>query len=211
MRQQERLRERQRIARILHDNFLQQCQCVQLALERQVEQCDFASQDKAALLRLANQANEAMAEGRALILQLRQDGHTACLGQRVDALGAMLLRLRPAKFSCRLRPALYCLRDAYSDELYMLLAEAIRNAFMHSAATHIWVADFGCQADLSVAVGDDGVGLGGASMDNADSARHYGLLGMQERARLLGASLSLDSPTSGGTTVSLHLKRAGWA
>ena len=72
----ERQTERNRIARILHDDFLQQCQMIVLSLQS----------TSANLEAIAEKAADAMALGRDLILELRQPNLSASLQTRLDSL-----------------------------------------------------------------------------------------------------------------------------
>jgi signal transduction histidine kinase len=51
-------------------------------------------------------------------------------------------------------------------------------------------------------IGDDGCGF---DPDEAYKGYSYGLLGMRERARLIGATLQIDSAPGTGTVVSMHI------
>ena len=59
---------------------------------------------------------------------------------------------------------------------------------------------------VTLVVADDGVGFDAA--DDATAADGFGLLGMKERAALVGASLDLESSPGQGTTVYLRSPRA---
>lgn len=51
-------------------------------------------------------------------------------------------------------------------------------------------------------VSDDGVGFAAETAQSGlAEKRHFGLLGMQERATLLGGRLSIESRPGGGTTI----------
>ncbi|NEK55912.1 histidine kinase, partial [Rhizobium leguminosarum] len=55
-------------------------------------------------------------------------------------------------------------------------------------------------------VRDNGCGF---DLQAAHRDYSYGLLGMNERARLIGATLSIDSAQGTGTTVSIHIPLDG--
>lgn len=86
-------------------------------------------------------------------------------------------------------------------ELWQIMREAILNAEHHSHATHLLVSGRQSGTDLQFAIRDDGVGLD-ATPARADS---YGLVGMQERAERIDADLTLQSLTTGGTEVRIHV------
>ncbi len=86
-------------------------------------------------------------------------------------------------------------------ELWQIMREAILNAEHHSRATHLLVSGRQSGADLQFAIRDDGIGLD-ATQARPDS---YGLVGMHERAERIDADLTLQSLTTGGTEVRVHL------
>ena len=64
-------------------------------------------------------------------------------------------------------------------------------------------------AALSVAIEDDGVGVPADWRTRGDGHRPVGLLGMQERAALLGGTLKIETVTPHGTRVALRVPLAG--
>ncbi|MBO9625118.1 MAG: sensor histidine kinase [Microbacterium sp.] len=81
---------------------------------------------------------------------------------------------------------------------YRIVQEALTNAIRHAGAARIDVTlDRGPDGTLTVAVSDDGRGLTGGE----PAAGHRGLLGMQERAALLGGSVRVGARPGGGTEV----------
>lgn len=91
------------------------------------------------------------------------------------------------------------LRSQTALNLYRIIEEALTNVRMHSGAGLVEVAlgpALGSQ--LAVSVKDDGRGAESASGGRAPG---MGVLGMQERAVLLGGRLEVESETGRGTTV----------
>jgi signal transduction histidine kinase len=90
--------------------------------------------------------------------------------------------------------------------VYRIVQEALANVARHAHASHAWVEmDFGA-SELTCRVRDDGPGFAvpERSGDLADSG-HFGLMGMRERADLVGAQLTIDSSPDPGTTVEVRL------
>ena len=85
--------------------------------------------------------------------------------------------------------------------LYRITQEALNNVLKHAGATNVNVLLQRRDNDLLVIVEDDGVGF--APGDGSNVAPHSGLgiIGMQERAALLGGSLEIDGESGEGTTV----------
>ena len=91
--------------------------------------------------------------------------------------------------------------------LYRIVQEALTNVARHSRATRVDVL-LERQGDVVLlTVEDNGVGF---EPDDADTtAGGFGLLGMHERAALVGATLQIESAAGGGTTVLLRLPTVG--
>lgn len=90
--------------------------------------------------------------------------------------------------------------------LYRIAQEALSNAVEHAGADHIELALRLDGRRLRLSVTDDGAGPPAADPLDYAAAGHYGLLGMQERADLLGARLTVGaSPEGRGTRVAVEL------
>ncbi len=83
---------------------------------------------------------------------------------------------------------------------FRIVQEALRNTLRHAQANHVIVTiSFGSD-ELTLSVFDDGQGFNAEAMDAQDS-EHLGLLGMRERARLLGGHLEVHSAPGHGTQL----------
>jgi signal transduction histidine kinase len=87
------------------------------------------------------------------------------------------------------------------DEIYRIGYEAIRNACVHSQATHLQV-ELTYAEDLILRVQDDGVGIDPAIVDEGREG-HFGLQGMRERASRIMATLTVESSSASGTEIKL--------
>jgi signal transduction histidine kinase len=81
---------------------------------------------------------------------------------------------------------------------YFAVAEVLANVVKHSAASTAWIAVRQAGRNLSIEVGDDGVG-------GADPARGSGLRGIERRLAALDGTLSVSSPAGGPTLVRMEL------
>jgi signal transduction histidine kinase len=149
----------------------------------------------------------------------------------VAYLREVIHNLRPAMLTYGLRPALEELVDELLERtddsieilldfqgsearydsqveqhLFRILQQACENAIQHAQAKTILIRGELEQEHLSISVTDDGVGFAGNSLtlDHLLIQRHYGLVGMYERAALIGAELKIDSAPGVGTQVNVN-------
>jgi PAS domain S-box-containing protein len=94
------------------------------------------------------------------------------------------------------------LSDARATAVFRIVQASLTNVARHADATRVEVTLVSDSSRLELQVCDDGRGF-----DQQATSRDYsyGLLGMNERARLIGATLSIDSVPGVGTTVSIHV------
>jgi PAS domain S-box-containing protein len=88
---------------------------------------------------------------------------------------------------------------------FRILQEALTNIVRHAGAEKVAVALWQEeQGDAVLEVRDDGCGIG---TEQVFATGSLGLLGMRERARLLGGTLTIDRVPGGGTTLTLRMPR----
>jgi signal transduction histidine kinase len=211
----QRMDERTRIARELHDTLLQsfqgavfQCQAARRLLLRNAENA-MGVVDEA-----IQAAEEAITEGRSAIRDLRPEP----VAQRnlPALLNAACSELATAQELNGLAPSYQVLvegkqRDLspmLQDEIYRISREAIRNAFAHAAAGHIEVEIRYDQDQLRVRIRDDGKGIDPKPLEEGGRPGHWGISGMRERAQRIGAQLAFWSEVGAGTEVQLTVPGA---
>ncbi len=96
------------------------------------------------------------------------------------------------------------LPDFITGNLLMLAQEAITNAFKHAKPSRIEVSVAYRENDLAITVTDDGTGFD-TTTAAGPGVGHYGLQGMRERAKRLGAELSINSSPETGTSIEVRL------
>jgi len=97
--------------------------------------------------------------------------------------------------------------SAAAINLYRIAQEAVTNAVKHSGARHVLIELARTDGLLRLAVSDDGRGLDGAR----SGGDGLGLRIMRHRARVIGASLALESTAGAGLTVRLTVPLAASA
>ena len=85
--------------------------------------------------------------------------------------------------------------------LYRIAQEALQNVVKHAEATHVSVELGPTEDGVRLVVADNGTGLPEEWMAVAEDRHAYGMVGMRERAELIGARLSVISRPGRGTTV----------
>jgi signal transduction histidine kinase len=92
------------------------------------------------------------------------------------------------------------------DDVYRIAAEALRNAFLHAHATRIEAEVTYGTRQLRLRIRDDGCGI--EPQQHTTPARHWGLIGMRERACHIGSELRVWSAPGSGTEVELRVPAA---
>jgi len=197
--------ERRRIAREMHDQFGEQLTALGLRIRMLKE----ASADRADLSSMV-EALEHVAQ------QLDRDVDHLVWELRPTALDDLGLRAALANYiqdwsvrvsvSAELHTAGLTtdrLGSEIETTLYRIAQEALNNIAKHARAGHVEIILERRPDHVSLIVEDDGVGFDPAGVD-ADR-RGFGLLGMQERAALVGATLQIESAPGEGTTVLVRM------
>jgi signal transduction histidine kinase len=204
LRLEERLNERTRIARALHDTLLQSFQGLMLHLQV-VDNLLPAGQAKEKLERTLERADQAIAEGRDAVYDLRSSATiTNDLAQAVRALANELTSPDAAAFQLTVKGPPRDLHPIIRDELYRITREALRNAFTHARAHLIEAELTYAERYFRLRIRDDGRGIEPAMLEEGRSG-HYGLPGMRERGRQIGADFKIRSSVGSGTQIELSI------
>lgn len=198
---EERLLERTRIARALHDTVLQTVQATRMAAENSLAD-DSPVEIRTTLKRVIYWLATASAEARRAVQELRDTS---------DADDGLVQSLRTTAEQLR-RDGLFItvsmqgneptLPSAIRDEIYRIGREALVNAITHAEATMIEV-NLRCEPGFELDVQDNGRGIAQDVIRDGVPG-HFGLLGMRERAALLGGVLTI-TVNENGTLVSLSI------
>jgi len=198
----ERVEERTRIARDLHDTLLQGFQGLMLRLQV-VDELLPHGKAKEQLEQTLKRADQAIAEGRSAVYHLRSSTVTTNdLPQALTALGNELAAQDTAAFRLVVEGPPRDLHPIIRDELYRITREALRNAFSHARAHRIEVEINYTEQLFRLRIRDDGVGIAPEFLGQGRPG-HYGMTGMRERARQIGAKLSVWS--GAGTEIELSI------
>jgi two-component system NarL family sensor kinase len=196
--------ERARLAREIHDTLAQDLTAIALQLESGLRDAAADSPAAARMRTALEVARTSVAQARASVLSLRTD---PLEGRPLGAALAALARRTSSETGMRvalLERAAPDLPYETEVELYRIAAEALTNVRLHAAAARV---------DIELTVADDRVVLrvrdDGSGFDPALRADdRYGLLGMEERARLAGGELRIASRPGAGTLVEVIVPAA---
>ncbi len=194
------LKERERLARDLHDSVTQSLYSANLMVEttRRAAQAGDLREVEHYLLRLGDVNRGALKEMRLLLHELRPldlegEGLVGALQKRLDAVEARTgveVRLR-SEGDLVLEPAA-------QEALYRIAVEALNNALKHAGAASVTVQVRQVGGGVELAVVDDGHGFCPVEVENRGG---MGLLTMRQRAERLGGTFEIHSAPGQGTKV----------
>ncbi|HTW22098.1 MAG TPA: triple tyrosine motif-containing protein [Candidatus Baltobacteraceae bacterium] len=204
----ERLAERTRIARELHDTLLQGFLSASMQVHVAVDRLPGDSPVKPLLSRALQVMRQVIDESRNAVRGLRPSNTTsmdleqafATIPQEFETGNEeKLAELRIITEGQR-RP----LHPLLRDEVYRIGREAVTNAFRHARASRIDVELKYASGQFQLRVCDDGCGIAPEILLGGLNG-HWGLSGMRERAERVGAHLHVFSKPSAGTEVELSV------
>ncbi len=208
LRFEERLTERTRIARELHDTLLQSFQALMLHFQTASDMLPPGAA-KDALEEALGHADQAILEGRNAIQNLRSSTTvTNDLAEAIAALGEELGgrdgNSSSAKFRVAVEGKPHELHPSLRDDVYRIAREALRNAFCHAQASRIEAEITYSERLLRLRIRDNGTGID-PKLAETGRQGHWGLQGMRERAQQIGAQLEIWSQSGAGTEVELSI------
>jgi ligand-binding sensor domain-containing protein/signal transduction histidine kinase len=209
IRLEERVSERTRIARDLHDTLLQSFHGLLLRFQT-VSNLLPTGDPKQKLDSAIDQAAQAITEGRDAVQGLRSSTVEANdLALTINTLGKELAsgetNPNAAVFHVEVEGTPRKLHTILRDEVYRIAGEALRNAFRHAQARQIEVEIRYDERQLRLRVRDDGRGIDPKHLEEHGHVGHYGLRGMRERAKLMGGKLAIWTELNSGTELELKV------
>lgn len=196
----ERLAERTRMARDLHDTLLQTVQGSKMLADTALDHPDDAPALARALRQVSTWLGQVGEQGRATVNALRTS---------TTETNGLAEAFRRAIEDCRREAIVDAsltvtgesreMHPVARDEIFRIGYEAIRNAQTHSRAKRLDVGiSYG--HDFILRVADDGVGMDVTVTEHGKEG-HFGLRGMRERATQIGADIAVTSAPKMGTSI----------
>jgi ligand-binding sensor domain-containing protein/signal transduction histidine kinase len=208
---EERVGERTRVARELHDTLLQSFHGLLLRFQAATNLLpERPAEARKTLESAIDQAAQAITEGRDAVQGLRSSTVVASdFALTINTLGQELAsgetNPNATEFHVEVEGTPQNLHPILRDEIYRIAGEAMRNAFKHAQARRIEVEIRYDERQLRLRVRDDGRGIDVKHLDGDGYAGHYGLRGMRERTSLMGGKLAVWSELDSGTEVELSI------
>lgn len=196
------LRERQLIARELHDTVAHHVSAIAIRAQVGLAVLDddpTAARDE--LERIANQASQTLEEMRSIVRMLREEGDvTNRPGYGLADLTALASPVERPRLVVSLPDPLPELPPRLGAAVFRIAQEAVTNARRHAHDASRVEVELTLGTELVLVIQDDGRGTGSRGSGG------FGLLGMRERATLLGGTLEAG-PTPAGFRVEARLPR----
>lgn len=203
LRLDERQRERERIARELHDSLLQGFLGVSLQLQAAVGQMPANSPNRAALDHAISRVRRVIDDARHILSGLRSpETESMSLAQAFSCLRDEFSPGGSVRFRVFVTGQPKSLTPGNQEQIYLIGREALINALRHSEATSIEAELEYRPKSLRILIRDNGRGIAPETL-RSGLHTHWGLVGMRERAAAIGAELRIWSRVGAGTEVSL--------
>jgi signal transduction histidine kinase/ligand-binding sensor domain-containing protein len=202
---EERLIERTRIARELHDTLLQGFISASLHLNITLDKVPDESPLRRSLQHVLQVMEKVIEEGRNAVKGLRSvDGANQNLEQAFRELVGDLSEEEAAAYKVEIVGEARALRPVVYEEVCRIGGEAVVNASRHADARHVTLRVTFGRGYLCLAIDDDGRGMDAVTAAHGRPG-HFGLVGMRERAERIGAHLLIVSQPGQGTKIAVSV------
>lgn len=202
--------ERRRLARDLHDDTIQAL----IALNQQIQlaQLSVSKETMGARLATMQQMAEQMIDGLRRLTRDLRPIYLEDLGliPALDMLTRDMNQLQEMSVTFESSGSKRRLSAKEELALYRIAQESLSNVYRHAQARKANVSlAFGTDA-ITLTIRDDGIGfVVPESPAQMAATGHFGLLGIQERAELIGAQMIIESTPGTGTELAINLPHWG--
>ncbi len=203
LRVSERMSERLRISRELHDTVLQALQGLVLSFSTLTTRV--APDVQSDMERFLDEAESLTVTGRDRIKEMRgYFPENADIATEIQAIVSGLFGEHQCQVTIKTNGASAPLSTIAHDDTLWIAREALRNACQHAHAKHLNIEVSFTPSEFQMLIQDDGVGLEPDAF-LAHQRGHFGLASMRERANMIGGRLNVSSARGRGTAISLML------
>lgn len=202
---EERIKERERIARDLHDTLLQGVQGLVLSFQAVADRISPSEADRRFLQSTLDQADKVIIEARERVRSLRGHEESADLQSVIRDLVDAAPFAQSVQVAIEIEGRPREIHPFVLEEVSLIGGEALFNIARHSRATKVMITiEFG-RRNLLIAFRDNGVGIPEEILCQGRRDGHYGLGGMRERSERIGGLFSISSDPARGTEVAVSL------
>ncbi len=196
--------ERKRVSRELHDEMGQQLAALRMevAVLRLRARAD-QPPNEAQVDMLLDRVDRLVGSVRSVVTQLRPPALDGGLLTAIEWLASEFMRGTGLSCSLDLDATAREMAAEAATMVFRIAQESLNNVRKHASASHAAVQLQRNGSCWELTVSDDGIGF-----DAARQQPGHGLLGMQERARMLGGALWIDSAPGTGTSIRLRIEAA---
>jgi signal transduction histidine kinase len=200
--------ERKFIARELHDETSQSLTSLKMGLQVIEKEADRRVRLTEQVRNLQALADETLESLHHLAVNLRPASLDHL--ELVDALTGLIESIKQrsgiiAHFKTMGAVQAALLTEEMEASIYRIVQESLTNVIRHAQAAHVDIILEWQDEKVVVIIEDDGIGI---DMQKARESGHLGLIGMQERAEMLGGRLLVDSTPQVGTTLVVEIPYA---
>jgi len=199
-------RERNRLARELHDTLAHTLSGISVNLEALKTFVPEGDEEVERMIDSSLQAARRGLDGTRRALKDLRTKALEDLGLEL-ALKALLDNLserQDIEVEAQIEPLLHILPPNVEQAFYRIGQESIENVALHANASKIYFTLGEHDGIIEMIIADNGVGF---DPESYPKIGHYGLEGIRERAMSIGADLTVESQTEQGTTITLQWER----
>jgi signal transduction histidine kinase/streptogramin lyase len=207
IRLKERLGERSRIARELHDTLLQSMVGISLQLDGMAQRLPPDADLRSSLERMRRHVDASLRDARQSVQALRSMPYQAGdLEMKLREAAGIVTSGQTMQCSLKVEGTPWPCSDGVEQEIVRVAQEAMENSLRHSAGMLIEVKLIYHRRSLVLDLSDNGKGMGELP-PGLGLAGHFGIQGMRERAEAAGATIWIGNRAGGGTVVRLTVPR----
>lgn len=199
--------ERKALARELHDQVIQDLLSFNYRLE-DTESSELSAEQRSELVAIRNGIRSVVSDLRQMCRDLRPptiDNHG--LPSAIRSLAQEWAERNSIQLDLDIDPALGRLPESIELSVYRIVQEGLNNVRKHAAARFVHLSLQRTPMDsLLVRLADDGSGIPEfPNLASLSASKHFGLLGISERAALLGGTMQVTSPPNGGLILQVEI------
>jgi signal transduction histidine kinase len=199
--------ERKALARDLHDEVIQDLLSYIYRLEDASDNLT-CEEDRVELDAIRNGIRQVVSDLRQMCQDLRPptiDNHG--LPSAIRSLAQEWAERNRVELHLNIDPALGRLPESIELSVFRIVQEGLNNIRKHAAARNVQLSLYLTPMDnLMIELSDDGLGITAPpDLASLSASKHFGLLGISERAALLGGWMNVQSPAGGGLILQVEI------